>query len=65
MGRRALSALCHVAIQPHWLPEYTEELLNVLNVLGLLVRKEAEQAKLLDEICDAPLIIASAVSTDG
>lgn len=50
------------AIQPdHWLPEYTEELLNVLNVLGLLVRLEPEQARLLDEICDGPLITASSV----
>ena len=49
-------------IQPdHWLPEYTEELLNVLNVLGLLVRKEVEQAALLDEICNGPLITASSL----
>ena len=49
-------------IQPdHWLPEYTEELLNVLNVLGLLVRKEAEQAALLDKICEEPLIPASKI----
>jgi len=50
-------------IQPdHWLPEYTEELLNVLNVLGLLVRKETDQSKLLDEICNGPLIPASKVT---
>lgn len=47
-------------IQPdHWLPEYTTELLNVLNVLGLLVELEPKQAALLDEICDGPLIPAS------
>ena len=47
-------------IQPdHWLPEYTTELLNVLNVLGLLVQLEPKQAALLDEICDGPLIPAS------
>lgn len=47
-------------IQPdHWLPEYTKELLNVLNVLGLLVKLEPEQARLLGEICDGPLIPAS------
>jgi len=50
-------------IQPgHWLPEYTTELLNVINVLGLLVKLEPEQAKLLDAICDAPLIPASKVA---
>jgi predicted helicase len=47
-------------IQPdHWLPEYTTELLNVINVLGLLVKLEPKQAALLDEIVDGPLIPAS------
>jgi hypothetical protein len=50
-------------IQPdHWLPEYTEELLNVLNVLGLLVKLEPAQAALLDEVVDGPLIAASTVA---
>jgi hypothetical protein len=49
-------------IQPdHWLPEYTTELLNVLNVLGWLVRLEPEQAKLLDQICEGPTITADEV----
>jgi hypothetical protein len=44
-------------IQPdHWLPEYTTELLNVLNVLGLLVELEPKQADLLERICAGPLI---------
>lgn len=44
-------------IQPdRWLPEYTTDLPNLLNVLGLLVDLEAEQAELLDRICDGPLI---------
>src|SRR5207249_1416977 len=39
-------------IQPdHWLAEYTTELLNLLNVLGLLVDLEPKQAALLDRIC--------------
>ena len=47
-------------IQPdHWLPEYTTELINVLNVLGLLVRLEVRQADLLTSICDGPLVPAS------
>jgi hypothetical protein len=45
------------------LPEYTEELLNVLNVLGLLVDLEPKQAKLLEKICEGPLIPASAVNS--
>ena len=44
-------------IQPdHWLPEYTTELLNVLNVLTMLVELEPEQADLLDRICTGVLI---------
>lgn len=44
-------------IQPdHWLPEYTTELLNVLNVLGRLVELEPKQADLLDRVVDGPLV---------
>ncbi len=44
-------------VQPdHWLPEYTTELLNVLNVLAMLVELEPKQAELLDRICAGPLI---------
>jgi hypothetical protein len=51
-------------IQPdHWLPEYTSELINVLNVLGLLVRLEPEQAKLLQDIEDGPLVSAGNLVT--
>lgn len=53
-------------IQPdHWLPEYTSELINVLNVLGLLVKLEPAQAELLQEIEDGPLISAAQVLKDG
>lgn len=51
-------------IQPdHWLPEYTTELLNVINVLGLLVKLEPQQKALLDEIVEGPLIPAAKVAT--
>jgi hypothetical protein len=50
-------------IQPdHWLPEYTTELLNVLNVLALLVELEPAQAELLDKICAGPLISLEALT---
>jgi hypothetical protein len=53
--RRKPSALGD--IQPdHWLPEYTTELLNVLNVLGLLIDLEWAQADLLKEVCAGSLI---------
>ncbi len=44
-------------IQPdHWLAEYTTELINVLNVLGLLVEQEEAQEKLLERVCSGELI---------
>ncbi len=46
----------------HWLPEYTSELLNVLNVLALLVELETVQAKLLDRICVGPLLSQEALT---
>jgi hypothetical protein len=42
-------------IQPEgWLAEYTEDLLNLLNVLGRLVALEPRQADLLDRIVASP-----------
>jgi hypothetical protein len=53
-------------IQPdHWLAEYTTELLNVLNVLGLLVALEPAQAALLDKICSGPTFSAEALRAAG
>lgn len=47
-------------IQPdHWLAEYTTELLNVINVVGLLVNLEPSQADLLEQICSGQTISSS------
>ena len=44
-------------VQPdHWLPEYTTDLLDLLNVLGRLVTLEPKQADLLERICAGPLL---------
>ncbi len=52
-----------VKIQPDgWLAEYTEDLLNLLNVLGRLVALEPRQADLLDRIVAGPLV--SVAGTD-
>jgi predicted helicase len=51
--------------QDHWLPEYTSELLNVLNVLGLLVELEPKQAELLEKICAGPLISEAELNAAG
>ncbi|MFC7499630.1 type ISP restriction/modification enzyme [Enterovirga sp. GCM10030262] len=51
-------------IQPdRWLPEYTSELINVLNVLAMLVELEPRQADLLKRIVEGPLIPAVKVSS--
>ena len=43
-------------IQPdHWLPEYTTDLLDLLNVLGRLIALEPKQADLLERICAGKL----------
>ncbi|MEI9990773.1 MAG: type ISP restriction/modification enzyme [Rhizomicrobium sp.] len=49
-------------IQPeHWLPEYTDDLLDLLNVLGRLVKLEPAQAQLLADICNGPMIDAEEI----
>lgn len=53
-------------IQPdHWLPEYTTELLNVLNVLGLLVDLEPQADELLHRIGAGPLLTGSMLEASG
>jgi hypothetical protein len=53
-------------IQPDsWLAEYTTELINLLNVLGLLVDLEPVQASLLEKICAGRLISAAELSAEG
>ena len=62
--RRQPSPLVH--IQPdYWLPEYTTELINLLNVLGLLLELEPVQAQLLERICTGPTISAEQFSGAG
>lgn len=62
--RRPPSALN--AIQPdHWLPEYTTDLINLLNVIGLLVDLEPVQADLLERICSGDLIAENAMRAAG
>jgi hypothetical protein len=54
------------SIQPdHWLPDYTSDLLDLLNVLGRLIDLEPKQADLLQRICDAPLFSADDLKAAG
>lgn len=55
IGDRRVSDL--MKIQPdHWLPEYTTDLVDLLNVIGLLVDLEGEQAELLAEILAGEIV---------
>src|SRR5690606_30889465 len=53
--RRPPSPLGEIQTDP-WLPEYTSELINVLNVLTLLVVLEPKQADLLTRMEEGPLV---------
>lgn len=48
-----------------WLPEYTTDLLDLLNVLGRLVALEPKQADLLNRICAGPLRSAQELGAAG
>lgn len=51
-------------IQPdHWLSDYTTDLMNLLHVLGRLLRLEPAQADLLQRILDKPLLSLDADTT--
>lgn len=48
-----------------WAPEWTTELLELLNVLGLLVREEPAQQEVLTAICDSPLITTAVLTSEN
>ncbi|MFF3614647.1 type ISP restriction/modification enzyme [Streptomyces sp. NPDC002580] len=48
-----------------WLPDWTSELLDLLNVLGLLVDLEPQQRELLDKVCDGPRITTDDLTSAG
>ena len=54
------------AIQPEsWLAEYTSDLIDLLNVLGRLIKLEPAQADLLERICANPLLTAATLRDAG
>ncbi len=55
IGDRRVSALMDIQ-SDHWRHEYTEELIDLLNVLGLLVELEPRQQALIDEVLANDLI---------
>jgi hypothetical protein len=48
-----------------WLPEYTTDLLDLLNVLGRVIALEPAQADLLRRICDSRLLSADELRSAG
>jgi hypothetical protein len=54
-GGRKSSPLDHIRTE-EWPAEFTTELLRLLHVLTLCVKLEPEQADLLAQICDGPLV---------
>ena len=61
-NRRPISPLNQ--IQPEtWLPEYTQELLNVLHILTRLVDLEPLQKDLLEKIIEGPIISSDEVKS--
>jgi hypothetical protein len=55
MGDRRVSALSDIQLD-HWSADYTRELIDLLNVLGLLADLEPAQAELLAIIRESALI---------
>jgi hypothetical protein len=52
-------------VQPdHWLPEYTNDLIDLLHVLGRLIALEPAQADLLSRICSGELRSAEKLKTN-
>ena len=54
------------SIQPdHWLPEYTKDLIDLLNVLGRVVKLEPMQKDLLERILAGPLLDRDTLDAAG
>ncbi len=56
MGDRRPPSKLEEVQADHWLAEYTTDLIDLLNVLGLLVDLEPQQANLMDRICAGALV---------
>lgn len=64
IGDRQVSPLLKVH-SDRWTAEYTTELLDLLNVVGILVDLETEQAGLLKQVLDAPTVNVDELATGG
>jgi hypothetical protein len=64
MGDRRVSGLLDTQLH-YWPAEYTRDLIDMLNVLGLLTELEPDQAALLAAIREAPLISTDDLTEAG
>jgi hypothetical protein len=65
IGDHRISPLQKIPENPTWRAEYTSELIDMLNVLGLLADQEPKQAELLTAIADGPLISVDELKSAG
>lgn len=65
IGERRPSPLEDIPEAPAWRADYTSELIDLLNVLGLVVELEAQQAQLMQDILDGPLISVDDLTAAG
>lgn len=64
IGDRAVSPLLKVH-SDRWTAEYTSQLIDLLNVIGMLVELEAEQANLLKQVLDRATVTVDDLLAEG
>ncbi|WP_159392421.1 type ISP restriction/modification enzyme [Streptomyces niveus] len=62
-GKRRLEL--DTVVARRWSPDWTTELLALLNILGLLVQEESAQRELLDAVCAGPLVSVTELTERG
>jgi hypothetical protein len=65
MGDKRPPSPLEQIVPSSWLPEYTTDLLDLLNVLGRLIALEPKQADLLRRICDSRLLSSDELREAG
>ncbi|MDQ0239185.1 type ISP restriction/modification enzyme [Arthrobacter bambusae] len=64
IGDRQVSPLLKIHSE-HWTAEYTSQLIDLLNVVGILVELETEQASLLKQVLDGPTVNVDDLLSSG
>jgi hypothetical protein len=56
---RSLSTLLDSVRATHWLPQFTDDLIDLLNILGIITKSESSQRELLVDVNSASQITSS------